>query len=493
MLSLRARLLLGLVAVVVVGILIADLATYASLKNFLYQRIDNQLTASDQDVVHELNASYEPHGPGGPGPDGGTQQNLPAGTYAAVLAPDGSVVVDLVTTAFPGQTPSSARPLLPKPHAASQQISTVAGRSGVAHYELLVEPLSQPPGDYLAIAIPLTEVDSTLAQLVQLELLIGVLVVLAAAILGLVLVRIGLQPLARMGATAAAIAGGDLSRRVEPATPRTEIGRLGLALNAMLNQIEAAFAERTASNQRLRRFLADASHELRTPLTSIRGYAEMLRRGAESKPEDAAMARRRIEEEAVRMTALVDDLLLLARLDQGRPLAREIVDLQGLVQDAQTDALAVAPNRAVGLLAPERVVITGDAMRLRQVLANLVRNALVHTPPGTPIELSLRQLDGKAVVKVVDHGPGLPAGVGDRVFEPFFRADAGRSRDRGGAGLGLSIVAAVVAAHGGTVRVEGTPGGGATFVVQLPLYPPPLPAEAPSAPARVPSTSTQPA
>jgi len=494
MLSLRARLLLGLVALVVVGILVADFATYASLKTFLYQRVDKQLTASDEDVVHQLNSSYEPHGPGGPGPGGGPQQqNLPAGTYAAVLAPDGSVVADLVTTAFPGQTPSSARPVLPKPRGSSQQISTVAGRSGVAHYELLVEPLSQPSGDYLAVAIPLTDVDSTLAQLVQLELLIGVLVVLAAALLGLLLVRFGLQPLARMGSTASAIAGGDLSRRVEPATPRTEIGRLGLALNAMLNQIEAAFAERTASNQRLRRFLADASHELRTPLTSIRGYAEILRRGAEEKPEDAALARRRIEEEAVRMTALVDDLLLLARLDEGRPLARETVDLQLLVQDAQTDALAVAPNRPLQVLASERVVITGDVMRLRQVLANLVRNALVHTPPGTPVEISLRQLDGKAVLKVVDHGAGLPPGVGERVFEPFFRADTARSRDRGGAGLGLSIVAAVVAAHGGTVGVENTPGGGATFTVQLPVYPPPLPAEAPSTATRAPSTSRQPA
>jgi len=465
-LSLRARLLLGLVALVVVGIMVADVATYASLKTFLYQRVDTQLKSSDEDLVHALNSSYEPHGPG---PEGGrSPQSVPAGTYAAVIGSNGSVVVDLVTTAYPGQTAASARPVLPKPSGSAQVVSTVAGRGGVSHYELLIEPLSQPPGDYLAVAIPLTDVDSTLAQLVQLELLIGVLVVLAAALLGLVLVRLGLQPLARMGATAAAIAGGDLSRRVEPATDRTEIGRLGLALNAMLTQIEAAFAERTESNQRLRRFLADASHELRTPLTSIRGYAEILRRGAERKPEDAALARRRIEEEAVRMTALVDDLLLLARLDQGRPLARETVDLQALVRDAQTDALAVAPNRPVQVVAPDRVVITGDNMRLRQVLGNLVRNALVHTPAATPIDLSLQQLDGKAVLKVADHGPGLPAGVGDRVFEPFFRADAGRSRDRGGAGLGLSIVAAVVAAHGGNVRVESTEGGGATFTVELP-------------------------
>jgi two-component system OmpR family sensor kinase len=474
-LSLRARLLLGLVALVLVGILVADVATYASLKTFLYQRVDQQLRDGVSPAVSALNATYETHGggPGGPRHDEGTP-NLPQGTYAAVLGPDGTVVTELVA-AFPGQTPSAARPVLPtslpKGSASSQVITTVAGKNGVAQYELLMTPLSAPAGDFLALGVPLTEVDSTLSQLVQLEMLIGALVLLATALLALVIVRFGLRPLARMGAAASAIAGGDLSRRVDPATDRTEIGRLGLALNAMLTQIEAAFAERTESNQRLRRFLADASHELRTPLTSIRGYAEMMRRGAENKPEDAAVARRRIEEEAVRMTALVDDLLLLARLDQGRPLAREAVDLQAIAHDAQTDALAVAPNRMIQLEAPEAIVITGDGMRIRQVVGNLVRNALVHTPAGTPLEISLAQQDGRALLAIADHGPGLPPEAGARVFEPFYRADAGRSRDRGGSGLGLSIVAAVVAAHGGSVRATTTPGGGATFLVELPLQP----------------------
>ncbi|MEP7105338.1 MAG: HAMP domain-containing sensor histidine kinase [Chloroflexota bacterium] len=474
-LSLRARLLLGLVALVLVGILVADVATYASLKTFLYQRVDNQLTSGQQSAVAALNASFEPHGgggPGGPHHDPGQQPDLPQGTYAAVLGPDGSVVTELVAT-FPGQTATSARPAMPtampKGSTNTPIITTVSGTGGVAEYRLLVVPLGQPAGDFLALAAPLTEVASTLQQLVSLEALIGALVLLATALLALLIVRFGLRPLARMGAAASAIAGGDLSRRVEPATDQTEIGRLGLALNAMLNQIEAAFAERTESNQRLRRFLADASHELRTPLTSIRGYAEMMRRGAESRPEDAALARRRIEEEAVRMTALVDDLLLLARLDQGRPLAREAVDLQGIARDAQADALAVAPKRMIQLDAEQAVVIAGDAMRIRQVVGNLVRNALVHTPAGTPVEISLAQRDGHALISVADHGPGLPPEAGPRVFEPFYRADAGRSRDRGGSGLGLSIVNAVVAAHGGSVRAVETPGGGATFLVDLPL------------------------
>ncbi|WP_338205386.1 HAMP domain-containing sensor histidine kinase [Candidatus Nephthysia bennettiae] len=329
--------------------------------------------------------------------------------------------------------------------------------------------LAGPGSGVLVIAIPLTEVDSTLGQLVVLEVSIGAAVLAGMALLAGLVVRVGLRPLERMGHTAAAIAAGDLSRRVEPATPRTEIGRLGVALNGMLTQIEAAFAERASSEQRLRRFVADASHELRTPLTSIRGYSELLRGGAARSPEDGALARRRIEEEAVRMSVLVDDMLLLARLDQGRPLERDPVDLQPIAEDAVADARAVAPERTVALSAPQTVSVTGDEMRLRQVVGNLVRNALVHTPAGTPVEIGLSTAGAMAILTVADHGRGLPAGTADRIFEPFFRADPGRSRDRGGSGLGLSIVAAVVAAHQGTARVSETAGGGATFSVELPL------------------------
>src|SRR5204863_9156154 len=193
-------------------------------------------------------------------------------------------------------------------------------------------------------------------------------------VLALLIVQLGLRPLRRMGAVAGEIAAGDYSRRVEPATPRTEIGRLGLALNAMLTQIEAAFAKSTASERRLRRFIADASHERRTPLTSIRGYSEMLRRGAGESPADADLARRRIEEESVRMSTLVDDMLLIARLDQGRPLETRRVDLQAIASDAAADARAVAPKREITLQAPATVVVAGDDTRLRQVVGNLVRN-----------------------------------------------------------------------------------------------------------------------
>jgi two-component system OmpR family sensor kinase len=310
---------------------------------------------------------------------------------------------------------------------------------------------------------------STLNQLLQLEALISLGVVVATAILALLIIRFSLRPLEKMGAVAADIAAGDLSRRVEPATPKTEIGRLGLALNGMLSQIESAFAERTASNRRLRRFVADASHELRTPLTSIRGYSEMLRRGAAESPVDADLARRRIEEESIRMTGLVDDMLVLARLDQGRPLEMEPIDLQAIATDAVTDAKVVAPQRDINLISSGAVVVNGDDTRLRQVLGNLVRNALVHTPPQTSIDVNLSTEDSIAKLSVVDHGPGLPADDVDRIFEPFYRADPSRSRDSGGSGLGLSIVNAVVTAHGGHVKVRETQGGGATFEVDLPL------------------------
>ena len=329
------------------------------------------------------------------------------------------------------------------------------------------------------MAIPLTEVSATLDRLLGVELVVSGIALLLVAGFALWLVRLGLRPLEGIGATAGAIAAGDLSRRVEPATERTEVGRLGLALNAMLAQIEAAFEERRASEDRLRRFVADASHELRTPLTSIRGYAELFRRGADSRPEDLAKSMQRIEGEAARMGVLVEDLLLLARLDQGRPLEREQVDLARIVEEAVDSVRAVEPDRPIDLELHGLTSMIGDEGRLRQAVDNLLDNARVHTPASSRVRVRLgSDADASSVLlSVTDEGPGLTSDVATRAFERFYRGDPSRSRSMGGAGLGLSIVAAIVEAHGGTVTVGSEEGAGATFEVRLPASGDPAPVD----------------
>lgn len=464
-LSLRSRLLIGVISLVVIGLLVANIATYISLQNFLVSRVDVQMKASVDEVANALGA-----------PARGPVQHtaFPVGTIAELLGPDGSVVKTKVVGVGFGNVTSAVTPELPStlPNAGPDTPAapfTVQGSDGQTQFRVTDWPEGRFGGEYIVLAVPLTDIESTLRGLLVSELLISLGVVAATALLAFLIIQLGLRPLRRMGSVAGEIAAGDLSRRVEPATSKTEIGRLGLALNAMLSHIETAFAQRTESERRLRRFIADASHELRTPLTSIRGYSEMLRRGASESPADSDLARRRIEEESVRMSALVDDMLLIARLDQGRPLERQPVDLQAIAQDAASDARVVAPQRHVTVDAPRRVVVSGDDTRLRQVVANLVRNAIVHTPQQSPIEISVTTQNGSAHIAVADHGPGLRSEDKVRIFEPFYRADPSRSRDSGGAGLGLSIVTAVVAAHGGRVQVKETSGGGATFEVELPL------------------------
>jgi two-component system OmpR family sensor kinase len=283
-----------------------------------------------------------------------------------------------------------------------------------------------------------------------------------------VVIRLGLAPLERIGRVAGEIAHGDLTRRVGPANPRTEVGRLGHSLNEMLGQIEQAFADRHDSEDRLRQFLADASHELRTPLASIRGYAEAFRLGAAMDPETLERAMSRIEAEAARMGVLVEDLLLLASLDKMPEPRRERVDLPELAEHAAQDTSAVAPGRNITVDTDGQLPILADPDQLRQVLANLTRNALIHTPPDCPIELSVRREGDQAVLEVRDHGPGLPSDAGDRVFERFWRTEAGRRRGRGGAGLGLAIVKAIVHAHHGEVHAWNAEDGGAVFRVTLP-------------------------
>jgi two-component system, OmpR family, sensor kinase len=318
------------------------------------------------------------------------------------------------------------------------------------------------------VAASLHDVFATLHRLLLIELLVTAAVLGAIAALGLWAVRLGLRPLRAIEATAATIAGGDLTQRVANDDPKTEVGRLGRSLNTMLAQIEAAFTAREQSEQKLRRFVADASHELRTPLAAVRAYAELFGPGAAARPEDLARSMSGITHEAERMSLLVEDLLLLARLDEGRPLQKDPVDLAAVVGEAVDAARIVDAERPIEVRLEPATVI-GDRDRLRQVIDNLFANVRAHTPPGTRVCVGLDRLDGRVELSVSDAGPGLAEEDAVHVFERFYRVDSSRTRASGGVGLGLSIVAAVAQAHGGTAEERRTPGGGATFVVSLPL------------------------
>jgi two-component system OmpR family sensor kinase len=478
--SLRVRLALATIAVVAVGLLVAGFATYGLMRSFLVDRVDQQLRATRFEAARALQVVPDVPFAVGTSDEG---PSVPAGTWAAVLDARGAVVSSFSFTfgdevasrprlpaGLPGSAPSNVNGANP---GAAAEGPTFAVFSADAVDQggdpFRVSAVALVRGGTLVVAIPLTEVSDTLGRLVAIELGVSAVVLAAAGALAWWTVRLGLRSLVRMQEAAAAIAAGDLSRRVEPANARTEVGRLGRALNAMLGRIEDAFAERRAAEERLRRFVADASHELRTPLTSVQGYAELFRRGAVESPDELAAAMRRIEGESARMSQMVDELLLLARLDQGRPLERERVDLVEVAAAAVDAARAAALGRRIDLDAAERVVVLGDAGRLRQVLDNLLSNARHHTPEGTPIHVRVAAADGHGVVEVADEGPGIAEADAGRVFERFFRADRARSPGNGGAGLGLSIVAAVAEAHGGRAWYRPRPGGGSVFEVSLPL------------------------
>ncbi|MGI8777343.1 MAG: sensor histidine kinase, partial [Acidimicrobiales bacterium] len=470
--SLRSRLLLVVLGLVAVGLAATDFVTFRALRSFLVDRVDQQLVAARDPVVAAFTGTRR-------GQPESADALIPSGSYAAIVDVNGTIVEarrDLSVSVLPN---------LKNSNLARNASFTVDGTRQSWKYRVLITPLTTN-GDHLLIAIPLREVTQTLHRLLFIEALASGLIVMLVGGAALVLVRAGLRPLEDIGDVAGAIAEGDLSQRVPRAEGRTEVGRLGLSLNAMLGQIQAAFEARQASEARLRRFVADASHELRTPLTSIRGYAELFRRGAAERPADLEKAMRRIEEESARMGLLVDDLLLLARLDQGRPLERSPVDLVRVAADAVDDARAAAPERAISLDAPAGVVIEGDELRLRQVAANLVANACQHTPVEAPVVVRVARGAGGAVLEVVDGGPGLDAEAAQKVFERFYRADPSRARAGGGSGLGLSIVAAIAEAHGGRATVEAAPGAGACFRVTLPAAAP-VPSTEGAARAQVPA------
>jgi two-component system OmpR family sensor kinase len=463
-LPLRARILAITVLLLLAGFGAAGFTIYSVVSSSLVDRVDDQLEAATRPVAAALTRTAPPH----------RDEHglfLPDGSYAALVDERGRVRRE-ARFAF-GQ--AAPRPEIPagliRPQAADGEptLTTVPSASGETEYRLIARPLGE--AGTVVVALPLTDVKATQRMLL----------VIGGVVSGLILIAIGaaaywltgreLRPLERMAKKSEAIAAGDLSQRVEPDGPRTEVGRLGGALNAMLARIERAFDERLAAEERLRQFVADASHELRTPVTSIRGYAELFRRGAGDRPADLANVMRRIEEEGERMGALVEELLLLARLDQGLSLERRPVEMSAVVAAAADAARAADPERPIDVYSQGPLVVLGAEARLRQVVDNLLTNARVHTPAGTPIQVRLASADEEFVLEVADAGPGVPAEEADKIFERFYRTDHSRTRSQGGVGLGLAIVRSLVETHGGAVSYRGRPGGGSVFRVVLPLAP----------------------
>jgi two-component system OmpR family sensor kinase len=451
--------------------------TYEEQRSFLLTRLDQQVSEARLPVSVALGL-VQPRRPSAGGLPGGSSKRPSAtfqasGTYGILLSSSGGVLrMQSLTLGGPAPSPPALPAHFPITHGNSSalHIFTADSRSG-SGVQYHATALALKNGQVLVIAVPLTEVQQTLHRLIIVETVVAGGIILGLILLGWLVIRLGLRPLERIGKVASEIARGDLSRRVTPANPRTEVGRLGASLNEMLGQIERAFADRRESEERLRRFLADASHELRTPLASIRGYAELFRIGAADDPASLERAMARIESEAVRMGGMVDDLLTLARLDELPEVLFVAVDLRALADNAVHDTRAIAPRRRISLIGDEPVTVLGDPGQLRQVLANLTRNAVIHTADGTPVEVFVSSQGSQAQIVVRDHGSGLPADGEGRVFDRFWRAKGGRSRGPGGAGLGLAIVRAVVHAHHGEVQGDNAPDGGARFRVTLPLAP----------------------
>jgi len=458
--SLRLRVTLLALAALVVGLLAAGVVVPILVERFLTDRLDDQLRGVAPAALRFLDPRVPRYDPNRLRPPNA----MPI--YVERQAPDGTHDGGNLD----GQAATNP-PRLPEDlGVVREQLFTVSGRAS-GRYRVMVIESAFDPGATYAIGLPMTEVDATVRRVITIEV-----VAIGAAVLGVAgltwwLVGVALRPLRRMEDTAQDIAEtGEpgQGQRIEHPSTRTEIGQLGATLNTMLDRIDDSFSAQRATEAKLRRFAADASHELRTPLTSIRGYAELYRRGGDD-PEQVARSMGRIEAEAGRMSQLVEDLLTLTRLDEGRPLDRAPVDVAELAAKVVDDARVVEDGHPLNLDAPSSVVVNGDANRLTQVLVNLVANAQRHTPAGTDVTVRVARDGTTALIEVVDHGPGLTAEEAEQVFERFYRADPSRSRAQGGSGLGLAIVDAVVRAHGGTTTVDATPGGGATFRVQLPV------------------------
>jgi two-component system, OmpR family, sensor kinase len=469
---LRVRLIAALLILVTLALSATGVAGVYALRGYLIDRVDSQLA----DIASRYKKLYTCDLPNSPARLTGFYMQLTGDVNCTNgLLAEGQAAPTLPTL---DDATLAEHQLVPFTVSAPG-----AGRSWRVLVLRVVDEEGNPAGG-MAIALNLQEVNETVGRLVVIEVVVGAVVLFVLGALGYSAIRSSLRPLVEVEATAAAIASGDLTRRIPRWPAGTEVGRLAVALNGMLAQIETAFTEREeaaararASEARMRRFIADASHELRTPLTAVRGFAELLRQQSSTTEEPGSkvlVATDRIEQAATRMGLLIEDLLLLARLDQQRPLEARPVDLLALVTDAVSEARIADPDHPVTVVVPggaddDPPVVRGDLAKLRQVVGNLLGNAFQHTPPGTAVTVSVGTEAGIAVLEVADEGPGLRPEDAARIFERFYRVDAARNRANGGTGLGLSIVDSIVAAHGGRVTVRSAPGEGACFRVSLPL------------------------
>lgn len=469
--SLRARVLAG-AAVIALVLALTSVVIGRVTEAHLLDQVDEQLARA-----HRPARAFDwDGGPPFAAPGAQPPVGQPSEFYVAIVTEAGRVE----TLFEPNVGTGGALPVVDTNRAAEAAATgspyTVAAEGSDARYRLLAMPAGRSDHT-LIVGLALDDVDNAVGRLARVELAATAAILAVVGLVSWWVLHLGVRPVKAMTAAAGAIAAGDLSDRVPESAARTEAGALSIALNQMLGRIQSAFDARRRSEDQLRRFVADASHELRTPVTTIRGYAELFRTGGLEDPDALAAAMRRTEQEAVRMGSLVDDLLHLARVDlarvdQGRPLARDVVDLAVVVADAVRDAGAVDPDRPLRADTVDTAIVVGDEPRLRQVVANVVANALVHTPPGTPVSVRLRRADGRAVIEVADEGPGMSAEAAERAFERFYRAEPSRPRHRGGTGLGLAIVAATVAAHDGSVSLRSAPGAGTTVRIELPLSEP---------------------
>lgn len=459
--KLRTKLILAFTALVLVVVALLGVVAVRSTRQVLLNQIEDRLrTASAADVFPALGRDQQPVG---------------RSLAVVILDQDGSV-----ERSFPSGFPGRLDPLPDTSDIADLpgrrgRLFTLPAVSGDEQYRALVAESGD--GRVFVLAHTLRDVSTAEAALTR-RLLAGGGLVLLLGIGGVWLtVARGLQPVEEMIDTAAAIAAGDLSKRVPEADPASELGRLGTSLNEMLSSVEEAFTAENRANDRLKQFVADASHELRTPLAAITGYAELERRGAFADPGERDRVMRRIEAESKRMSRLVDDLMLLARFDLGDQAAtgtlveHRPVDLAAVARDAVADHDAIDPDHPVRLEGPDRLVVMGDDQRLTQVLVNLLANLRIHTPPGTRATLDLATEEGWVIVSLADNGPGFPAQALPLVFDRFYRADPSRSRRSGGSGLGLAIVAAIVEAHGGQASATNGADGGARITFRLPSAP----------------------